>query len=52
VQVLQWWQTRSIGGHTFFSQPAWRRWIVYVALLLIITNLGVPQETPFIYFQF
>ena len=34
------------------DQPIFMRWFVYLVLILAVMNLGVPQEIPFIYFQF
>jgi D-alanyl-lipoteichoic acid acyltransferase DltB (MBOAT superfamily) len=34
------------------SKPLIFRWALYVMLVLAILNLGMPQEIPFIYFQF
>jgi D-alanyl-lipoteichoic acid acyltransferase DltB (MBOAT superfamily) len=34
------------------SKPLIFRWALYVTLVLAILNLGMPQEIPFIYFQF
>ena len=36
----------------YTAQSTVLRWSVYVATLLAIANLGVIDETPFIYFQF
>jgi alginate O-acetyltransferase complex protein AlgI len=33
-------------------RQSWFRWAVYLILALAIMNLGMAQETPFIYFQF
>ncbi len=49
VQVLQ---GRGPVQDLFCRQPAWVRWPVYMALALIIMNLGISEEIPFIYFQF
>jgi D-alanyl-lipoteichoic acid acyltransferase DltB (MBOAT superfamily) len=34
------------------EKPPVFRWAVYAVLILAIMNLGMPQEIPFIYFQF
>jgi hypothetical protein len=34
------------------DKPPVFRWAVYAVLILAIMNLGMPQEIPFIYFQF
>jgi D-alanyl-lipoteichoic acid acyltransferase DltB (MBOAT superfamily) len=35
-----------------FGRRSWARWIVYLFLAWAILNLGLPQETPFVYLQF
>lgn len=37
---------------TINSQRIWIRWLVYIAALLAIMNLGVTFEAPFIYVRF
>lgn len=32
--------------------PVYVRWPVYLAMIMMVLNLGVPYEIPFIYFQF
>ncbi len=34
------------------SQQIWLRWLIYIAAILAIMNLGVTIEAPFIYFRF
>lgn len=34
------------------SAPAWLRWGAYAVLSFAILNLGVVEETPFVYYQF
>ena len=47
------WLQGTANFDRFLAQrPAWVRWPVYLALILIIINLGVVDEVPFIYFQF
>ncbi len=38
--------------HRLTQQTVWLRWAVYVSLALMIMNLGISEEIPFIYFQF
>ena len=37
---------------TVNSQYIWIRWLIYIAAVLAIMNLGVTIEAPFIYFRF
>ena len=32
--------------------PIYLRWPAYLTIIMMIMNLGVPYEIPFIYFQF
>ena len=34
------------------NQIIFTRWLIYLFLILAIMNFGVPQEIPFVYFQF
>jgi len=34
------------------DQPVWVRWVVYVALVVAVMDLGVAEKVPFAYFQF
>jgi len=49
VQVFQ-----HYGGlrQRFSRWPIWVRWPVYVSVTLVIMNLGITENIPFVYFQF
>ena len=38
--------------HMLRGKPAWFRWTLYYAVIIMIAVFGVFQEVPFIYFQF
>ena len=51
--VFDHWLQDSGNIDRFLTQrPRWLRWALYIALILMIFNLGVVDEVPFIYFQF
>ena len=55
--VVHLWQSRlsesQCSVRSWLSgQPLWVRWGTYLAMTLIIMNLGIMAQIPFIYFQF
>ena len=45
-------QTQQSIRYYLVTKPVWVRWIAYAAAVLIILNLSIPTNIPFIYFQF
>ncbi|HEO70014.1 MAG TPA: MBOAT family protein [Candidatus Hydrogenedentes bacterium] len=52
VLFAEWLQGTATVVEWLKSKPVWVRWPVYMAVGLAIMNLGMPEEIPFIYFQF
>ncbi|MEZ6066455.1 MAG: MBOAT family O-acyltransferase [Planctomycetaceae bacterium] len=54
MELVQLWPQRVRDGwpQMFWLPVAPLRWVGYVALMLVILNLGAPKGAPFIYFQF
>ena len=49
---VEWLQKNNAHGLVLNNIPTPFRWSIYLGLLIIITNLGIVVEIPFIYFQF
>ena len=45
-------QSRTAIAPLLASRSMWLRWSFYMALALVVINLSMVSETPFIYFQF
>lgn len=53
MMTAEWWWNRSESSEIRFSSaPPWFRWCAYAAIALMVLNLGVAEDIPFIYFQF
>ena len=50
--IVQYAQEKHGLNAAIVAQPAWVRWLLYLAGTLAIANLGAIEEVPFIYFQF
>lgn len=50
--VIEFLQRQKQHGLSITSTPMPLRWSCYIVLLLIVTNFGIVEEIPFIYFQF
>lgn len=53
LETVHWLQEfRGVSLEWLDQRPAWVRWSLYYALLLLILNFGVFNASPFFYFQF
>ena len=50
--AIEWLQRTRAHGLVLTNIPTPLRWGCYLVLVLIITNFGIVEEIPFIYFQF
>ena len=50
--LTEWFQRTRQHGLVLDLVPLPIRWVCYMILLLVITNFGIVEEIPFIYFQF
>lgn len=50
--IIEHWQNSDDPRLLLVHRPAWVRWSVYYALLLVIAAFGVFNRSAFIYFQF
>lgn len=52
VLVVEWLHQEGTIVELISSRPRWVRWSFYIAAGFAIMNLGIPEEIPFVYFQF
>ena len=52
LECIEWKMTIGSAPFLYTTQSTILRWVIYIVTLLAIANLGVINETPFIYFQF
>lgn len=52
LEVVHVIQARGVTLDWLARKPAWLRWSLYYALILLILNFGVFNASPFFYFQF
>ena len=52
IGIYQFIQEHTDTQDTMIQWPWWIRWSIYVGICLMIMNIGIAKELPFIYFQF
>ena len=52
LEITQYIQRSGLDWVKFQQSPLWVRFTIYISLALVVINLSVISETPFIYFNF